>query len=186
MDATEPSITQILGANGACPVLVHEGKTWSVGHPTQRSKSELELLVVAYAKENVERLKTIDDALYAQESTQLSRLVRSGAYKTWGALWQEAWDGPDRIPLMLTSMVRVKHAEFTFSLGREIWLSQTENVVDALAIVLPDFFLTLLAEMPGTPATRAAQHAAMVAESLTALASVKTALASTTGTPLGS
>lgn len=182
----EPSVTQVLGASGACPTITRGDKTWTVGHHTQRSKSELELLVIAYAKENVERLKELDDALYAQESAGLSRLIRAGAFRTWGDLWQEAWSGPDRVPLMLASLVRTKHQDFGLALAREIWLEQTEHVVDVLSVLLPDFFLAILSALPGGDATRAATLAAMVAEERGSLARAKSLLATTTSAPSAS
>lgn len=186
MDKAEPSVTQILGANGACPTLTHGDKTWTVGHPTQAAKSELELLVIACAKENVERLSGFDDALYAKESASLSRMIRSGAFKTWGALWVEMWEGPDQIALMLSSMIRVKHKDFTLAHGRDLWINQTESVVDALSVVMPDFFLEVLKSLPCANQTRRVERDIMLVEMQSRLAEVRAAFATTTSAPSGS
>ena len=44
MNDTEPQgVVAMLGDAGPAPTVTHKNKTWTIGHPTQRAKAELEI-----------------------------------------------------------------------------------------------------------------------------------------------
>lgn len=167
-----------LGDSGPCPKIVHKDKTWLLGHPTQRAKAELELLVIEQAKRNLEAVRPVLSAAeYRAEENELRMAIRGGHHKTWGPLWVAINNGPDTNTLFLTSLLRERQLEAKVEDAERLWDECAEEVKDALALVVPSFYAILVQKLPGTPEQRAKILAASVAEFLSKMRAVDSIMA---------
>lgn len=181
MTADEPGIVQTLGAHGACPTITHSGATYTVGHPTQRAKAELELLVLKAARDNVEDAKAALTAEeYAAEQAALRVAIQTGAYKTWKPLWAAMWDGLDRIPMLLCACIKTKHPDFTLAQMRVVFAQESEQCLDALDAVMPPFFALLMDSLPVSAAGKEAEATAALKDGMDALRAYRRSQSSTT------
>lgn len=134
-----------LGSAGACPEIVFQGKTWRIGHPTQRAKSALEELATAKAVAEVRALKTIVPAdAYGELFSELATRVSAGDYRTWGAGWQRIIFTPANAYMFLLSLLRERHPDATEADAQALASNCREEVELALARVVPDFFTMLV------------------------------------------
>ena len=162
-DEAGPSITTILGSAGACPEITALGKTWKIGHPTQRAKAVLEQLVVASAVAEVRQLKDVlpPDA-YAETFRELTDAIASRHYKTWGAGWQRIVWGPRSGYLFLLSLLREHHPTATEDDVAALAGAAPEEVTAALIEVTPNFIRLLLLDRKDiTPEQQAAIQGVM-------------------------
>lgn len=172
---SEASVTTLLGASGACPEIRLNGKTWRVGHPTQKAKAELETIIVSQAFAEVKALRDVlppDDYrdLYADTASK----VRAKAFRTWGDEWERYALGATHAHLFLLSLLRENHPDATEADALALLASCGEEVQLALGQVVADFFVMLLAEHPRLkPEERATVAAKARAGMLAALAKVR-------------
>lgn len=174
-----------LGAATGPVEVAHNGKTWRVGHPTQRAKAELEKLVVAVAEQSLADLKDVlPAARYAAKEKRLDDLLYARQWQTWGALWTEVVNGPLSFPLFLLSLMRPHHEAATVEDAQALWLGANRACRNALVLVLPGFFDLLAAQLPADQAERKGAAEAWAGELLAALRQATlTAPASTTPSP---
>lgn len=183
MDREPSGVTPVLGASGAAPPVKLGETEWKIGHPTQRAKAALELLVIAEARTNVEALKGVLSAEeYQDERAKLSAQIRGGAWKTWGSLWGEVCSGPNWMPLWVCALLRENHPDATVAQARELWLNAGDDVLDCLYVVVPDFFTVLIAELAQTDASRVQAAIQWRAETFEPLMRRRRSPASTTTT----
>jgi hypothetical protein len=152
----DASIGQALGAAGACPVVEDaDGKLWSVGWPTQRAKGELEQIVVQAARQNLNDLRgVLPEEEWEEESRALRAQLVGRHWQTWGSLWSTVTDGPDGLPLFMLALMRPRHPKATIADAKRLWLDANEDCRTALAMVVPDFFEMLAAQLPAGDAGR--------------------------------
>lgn len=152
-----------LGDAGSCPTIKMPSKTWSVGHPTQRAKGELELLVAQVALANLEKMqRVLSKAKYLEKCAALDAKIEGGHHQTWGSLWTSVNSGPDGNNLFLLSLLRERHPEAELSDAIAMYSDEPRQVKLALAIVVPSFFALLVAHLPLSPEERAAKTAVAV------------------------
>lgn len=145
--AESPSVTTMLGAAGACPEIRHDGKTWKIGHPTQRAKACLEQLAVASAFDEVEALEaTLPPQRYQKAYRELLASVAAREYKTWGPGWQRVVWGPMSAQLFLLSLLRENHPDATEDDALTLAGADPGRVSLALAQVIPSFLALLLSD----------------------------------------
>ncbi len=149
-DESQPvGIGPVLGAAGPCPVIVHKGKSWTVGHPTQKAKSWLEKLVAACALETLAELKDVlppDE--YLARRASLDQNIYQKQHRTWGPLWTTVTSGEDGDAVFLLSLLKLHHPEATMADARELHLNANREVGLAFAEVLPAFFTLLVETYP--------------------------------------
>lgn len=167
---TDAGVGPALGDAGPCPKITFQGKTWTIGHPTQIAKVELELLVIEVAQANIDAFKRRNPAKYEEKCKLLDLQIEGGHHKTGGELWAIVNNGPDGQPLFLASLLKEKHPEVTLDDARGMFRREQRQVRRALALVVPAFFEILADDLPLTPEDREAKRAEMAAEFLTALA----------------
>src|SRR5262249_26118772 len=140
-----------LGDAGPCPTIADGTKTWNIGHPTQRAKAELELLVVQAATKNLDDLKDVlPKKEWELEKSKLSGLIRGRAWQTFGQLWAEQVNGPLADALFLLSLAKPHHPEMTLADAERLWLDENDQCRVALGIVVPGFFDLLMAWLPAS------------------------------------
>ncbi len=162
-----------LGAAGPCPTVTHGDKVWKVGHPTQRAKATLELLVLETAAKNIEEAKgALPPARWEAKNAKLDADIDAGQYRTWGTLWRTVYGGPDGQALALTSLLRENHPEATVADGLLLWRAETKQVARAMRIVTPDFFAVLATTLPGSSEEQRAEVADALAAVLEGLATL--------------
>lgn len=162
MSDTAPSIQQTLGAAGACPEIVLDGKTWTIGHPTQRAKAVLEELAAARAVGEVRALKNaLPPDAYAETFRELTASIAAGEYKTWAAGWQRVVFGPGGSGLFLLSLLREHQPRATEADALHLATAAPDETTAALARVIPGFFELLLAGLALTPDQQAALRTAV-------------------------
>lgn len=168
-----------LGDAGPCPVVQYKGRAWHIGWPTQNAKGTLEGLVYQVSRQNIEDMKPfMSPAEYAEERAALRVALHAGQHKTWGELWTAVQRGPDSNTLFLLSLLREKHPDATLADARALWTGDAIcDVKDAMALVIPNFYLLLVPELPVSPEQRqqiAAASAAMFHETMAAPPSTTT------------
>lgn len=142
-----PSVGVMLGDAGPCPEVVHRGKVWKVGHPTQNAKAELERLAVQVAAQAIYDLEgVLPPAQFKKASDTFVRSVSAKSYKTWGAGWQEVVLKDENVHLFLLALLREKQPEATEEVARTLLGECSLAVSLAFAQVLPDFMRLLLLE----------------------------------------
>lgn len=142
-------ISPVLGAAGPCPTVVHQGKTWTVGHPTQKAKAWLEKLVAASALETVNELKDVlPSDEWAAEKAKVDKQIFAKQHRTWGPLWTTVTSGEDGDAIFLLSLLKLHHPEATMADARELHLNANQDVGLAFAEVLPSFFTILTETYP--------------------------------------
>lgn len=142
-----PTVTTMLGASGACPEVKLNGKTWRIGHPTQKAKAELETLAVQQAVAEVTALKGIlPPDQYKEMFDSVRDAITAKHYKTWGDGWQRIVWGPMSAHLFLLSLIRENHQDATEDDAMALAGGAPEQVAAALAQVVPSFLLLLLSE----------------------------------------
>jgi hypothetical protein len=142
----------MLGASGACPEIRLNGKTWRVGHPTQRAKAALEVLAVAQAVAEIRELKgTLPPDAYAELFRELNTAIAAKHYKTWGDGWQRVVWGPQSAHLFLLSLLRENHPDATEEDALALAAGAAEEVAAALAVVVPPFVSLLLESRKDVP-----------------------------------
>jgi hypothetical protein len=152
----------MLGASGGCPEVVFNGKTWKIGHPTQRAKDTLERLAVSKATQEIMALRGVVDApAYAELFEAHKRDITAGSFRTWGEGWQRITFSPQNAHLFLLSLVRECHPEATERDAQALAIGAPEELQLALAQVVPGFFTVLLADMPLPPEKRQQVQVAM-------------------------
>lgn len=145
-ETTAPGVQQILGAAGACPEIVHGKRRWKVGHPTQAAKARLEKLAAKVALDEVRRLKdTLDPAAYQEAFGEAVKSLKN--YRTWRPGWQAVVFDPANSHLYLWSLIQEHHPDASEEDVLAICRDAPEEVVAAMAQVLPDFFRLLLSEI---------------------------------------
>lgn len=148
-EEVSPGVTTLLGSAGARPEIRHAGTVWKIGHPSQRAKSELELLAVAAAFAEVRELKAALPAdAYAEAFQELVSSVAAKHYKTWGPGWQRVVWGPQSSHLFLLSLLREAHAQATEADAKALAAACPEEVTLALVQVVPNFVSLLLNDRP--------------------------------------
>lgn len=182
---TDAGIGPAIGDAGPCPKIVFNGKTWTIGHPTQVAKVELELLVIDVAQANIDAFKRRDPAKHEAKSKLLDLQIEGGHHKTGGELWATVNNGPDGQPLFLASLLKENHPEITLADAKAMFRQEQRQVRRALALTVPSFFEILANDLPLTPEDRAAKRAELTAEFLAAMAEpvASTASASSGSTP---
>jgi hypothetical protein len=158
MDETETvGATPLLGDAGPCPTVTHDKKTWTVGHPTQRAKAELEKLVVEVAQKSLDDLRgVLPPAKIAEKEAALDGLLFARAWQTWGSLWSQVVNGPLAFPLLLASLLRQRHPEATLADAEALWAGANRPCRTALMMVVPGFFTVLAGSLPADAADRQA------------------------------
>jgi hypothetical protein len=151
-----PGVGPGLGGSGPCPTVVGGGKTWTIGHPTQRAKAHLEILTAATAIDQLEELKPVlKPEVWARRAAELDAKIDGGQHRTWCPLWSAVNGGPNGTPLFLLSLMRDHHPEATLADVRELIASEPMRVRAALACVVPRFFILLAESAPIPPEMRA-------------------------------
>lgn len=161
----DASVSDTLGAAGACPEVRVGNKVWKIGHPTQRAKACLEQLAVQVASAEVRALKDVlpPDA-YAEVFREFTDSVSARHYRTWGPGWQRVVWGPQSAHLFLLSLLRENHPDATEGDARALAAADPEAVALAVLQVTPNFVRLLLAERPElTPEQRAKVEGAVAA-----------------------
>lgn len=159
-DVPNVGIGAALGDAGAAPVVVLDGKTWTIGYPTQRAKSELEMLVVQVAQQNLEDLKAVlKPVQFATLRGELDEKLLARVWQTWGELWSAVTNGPLGFPLFLLSLAKPFHPEMTVAIAETLWQRANPACRLALKVVVPDFFNMLTSFLPADDASKAAQAA---------------------------
>lgn len=179
----EGAVAALGAATGPVDV-VHDGKTWRIGHPTQRAKAELEKLVVAVSEQSLADLKDVlTAARYAAKEKRLDELVYARQWQTWGELWSQVVNGPLSFPLFLLSLMKAHHETATVQDAEALWLGANRACRTALTMVLPGFFKLLVGALPADQEERRVTAEAVAAELLEALQKPLIAPASTTPSP---
>jgi hypothetical protein len=156
-----PSVQTFLGAAGACPEIAFQGKTWKIGHPTQRAKAVLEELAVSKATSEIRALKgTLPADAYGELFSELTNRISSGDYRTWGPGWQRIVFSGNNAHLFLLSLLRECHKDATEAEARALALGEPEQVQAALVRVVPGFLSLLLDGLPLSPEHRLAAEMA--------------------------
>ena len=162
-----PGVTTMLGNSGACPEIVVDGKTWRIGHPTQRAKAELERLAVAMAVAEIRALKEMLPAdAYQETFRELTDSIAAKHYRTWGAGWQRVVWGPQSAHLFLLSLMREHHPQATELDAQTIAAAEPEQVIAALVQVVPNFVALLLADRPEVTPEQRTQIVGVVEEAV--------------------
>jgi hypothetical protein len=145
------SVGTLLGAAGACPEIVFNGKVWRIGHPTQKAKSCLETLALAKGSEGIAALKNAIDATAYKEYFESHKAdVQNGQYMTWGEKWHEIVFSGKNTHLFLLSLMRTLHPEASETDAILLAVNKPEEVQLALVQVVPDF-LGFLLDDPKVP-----------------------------------
>jgi hypothetical protein len=153
---SQQSITTILGASGTCPTIIHKGKTWKLGHPTGKAKSELETLVIRKATDETLALKNILEPQQYGEIFESFRLaVSAGQYRTGKPGWLATAFVGLNSPLFTLSLLRQNHPEATEQDVMTLAAEEPEQVMIALEVVAPPFFDLLLDSMELPPQEKA-------------------------------
>ncbi len=146
---SDGGVISALGDAGVCPKITLGKEVWHCGHPTQKAKAELELLVLQTAEENLEKTKrALSPSRYAEKLKELNTAIDGGAYQTGGSLWAAINGGPKGQALFLTSLLRERHDNATVADAVKLWANVPEQVCRALAVVVPDFFRVLAEDLP--------------------------------------
>ncbi len=157
-----PSVQTMLGAAGACPEIIHAGKTWKIGHPTQRAKATLETLVIQKATEETLSLKKmLSTEAYEEIFESYRRAVSAGEYKTGAEGWAKFIFKGKNANLFLLALLRENHPTAAEKDAVDLAVAEPEQVQLALAQVVPGFFDLLLADLPLPPDQRAKVQAAV-------------------------
>lgn len=152
-----PGVGPALGGSGACPRIVCGDKTWTVGWPTQKAKSALEIATLELAVANHEEACAHLPAKFvARKQKELDGAIDGGHWRTWGELWTSVNEGPDGNTLFLLSLLREHHPDATLADARKLWREKGGETVRAFAVVVPSFFELLVADRPEPPAVKAA------------------------------
>jgi len=150
-----PSVQTMLGAAGACPEIVFQGKTWKIGHPTQRAKAVLEELAVSKATAEVRALRSVLPAdAYSELFAELTNRISAGDYRTWGPGWQRIVFGGTNAYLFLLSLLRENHKDAAEADAKALAVGEPEQVQTALVRVVPGFLSLLLDGLPLNPDQR--------------------------------
>lgn len=162
-DESKPEgVMAALGDAGPCPTIERGGKTWTVGHPTQRAKAELEKLVVEVSQATLDDLKgMLPPAKWDEKEAKFDALLFSRQWQTWGTLWFEVANGPQSYPLFLLSLMRPHHPEATVRDAEALWRDANRACRAALVMVVPGFFDLLTAYLPAEADGRQAQATVM-------------------------
>lgn len=170
-DESRPEgVMAALGDAGPCPAVEHNGTRWTVGHPTQRAKAELEKLVVEVSQATLDELKPmLPRAKWLEKEAKFDAILFARQWQTWGSLWSEVCNGPLSYPLFLLSLMRPHHPEATVRDAQSLWLEANRACRTALVMVVPGFFDLLTAFLPAEEGDRRKQAEAMKAEMLASL-----------------
>lgn len=167
---TDAGIGAALGDAGPCPTITYGKKVWTVGHPTQKAKAWLELLVIEIAQDNIDKSKPIlKRGVYEKKCDALDMQISGGHHKTGGALWSTVNSGPDGQVLFLTSLLRERHPEVTIDDVRGMVLNEPRQVRRAMLVTVPGFFTILVSGLPMAPEDRPAKAAELTADFLAGL-----------------
>lgn len=167
---SDTTVTNLLGDAGASPTVSYKGKTWTIGHPTQKAKADLEILVVERAKQNLEDARpALTEEEYAAERKDLSAHIKARTWKTFGELWNALCSGPCGNPLFLLTLMRPHHQDATYQDAETLWLNANADCCDAMAVVVPGFLDQLASEIPAEDAARRQMAAERKAEFIKAV-----------------
>lgn len=158
-----PAVGDVLGPAGACPEIVHNGKTWKIGHPDQAAKDRLEKLVVADAWANVKAALIGDDEHDAELKASYQESVRNREYRTGGKLWAKAFGRVDGQVLFYLSLIQANHPDATSQDVLSLMADKPDEFLTAIELVTPRFFFVAAAAMglpPDKQATWAMDQAA--------------------------
>lgn len=152
----------MLGAAGACPEITCSGKTWKIGHPTQRAKAVLEELAVSKAIDEIIALERFVPAdKYKKLFESLRDAITAGEYKTGGPGWARVALTGVNAHIFLLALLRECHPEATEQDARDLAIREPQRVQLALARVVPDFFELFLSGLPLPPEQRVKIQAAL-------------------------
>lgn len=174
MDESQTPPGDALGAAGAAPTVEWNGKTYTLGHPTQRAKDRYcESLVDAEAaalKALADR-RLITPAKYDERLESLGARIDRLEHRTGGPLWLEYAAGSKvqtGLELFVWSLFREHHDDVTPADVRAMFAGCPALVKLAVRRVLPGFFDDLAAAT-GVPRSEIDQATAPVMEQLEAL-----------------
>lgn len=159
MSGDDPRPGDLLGAAGAPFEVDHAGRTWRVGHPTQRAKDQFNKLVKADALRRAQQEDAELPGLGALD--QFRRDIAAGHYKPGGKLWVELVTGPRANVLFLLALLREHHPDATPADAEALTRDAPDAVAVALTEVTPPFFALLAADPETPPPTAAALREAV-------------------------
>lgn len=145
-----PAVGDVLGPAGACPEILHNGKTWKIGHPDQAAKDRLEKLVVADAWNNVKAALLGDPEHDEELKASYQESVRNREYRTGGKLWARAFSRTDGQVLFYLSLIQAHHPEATSQDVVSLMADKPDEFLTAIELVTPRFFF-VAAEAMGLP-----------------------------------
>jgi hypothetical protein len=159
MPDDEPRLGDILGAAGSPFEIDHAGKTWRVGHPTQKARDAFNKLVKADALREAQAADAEFPGLEAV--TQFRRDVRH--YSPGGKLWRERITDPRANVLYLLALLREHHPDAGVDDAEALVRDAAPLVAVALEEVTPRFFDLLAADREVPPEVAAALRTAAAA-----------------------
>jgi hypothetical protein len=158
--AATPGVQQMLADDSALPEVPFGKTVWKFGRPDEAARGRLEKLVKKVAIGEVRALKdTLDPAAYAELFEARTRSLKR--YDTWRDGWQAVVFDPANSHLFLWSLLQANHPDVAEADVLALAKGAPEEVLFALAQVMPDFFRALLAGMELTPDQQRAVDAAL-------------------------
>jgi hypothetical protein len=144
------SMQDALGESGQPPQFTVDGKTYTLGFPTQKAKAILEELVAQESLQAVRETKAyLSDDEYKTAFADVLDQIKDRQHRTWGALWrQQVTKNGLLFPLAL---FRLHHPDMTATEMALIVGKEPELFQAAFIRVMPDFF-DVLAEGQPIPA----------------------------------
>jgi hypothetical protein len=167
-DEVPPGVADVLGAAGPCPEVVHAGKAWKVGWPTQKAKAILERLVVAQATAETLALRdAVPPEAFAELWNGLRRAIGAREYRTFGPGWAAALASPGGSLLFPLALILQHHPDATADDVAALREHAGEAFALAVAEVVPPFLSMLGADPQAPPGSRARLAAAVLAATQT-------------------
>ncbi len=158
-----PDLNSVLGQSGACPEIELNGKAWKIGHPTQKAKTTLNVLVVQRAANEITSLEgLLPPATTARMFDALTKSIGAKHYQTWHPGWLDTMGSQDGDILFLQSLIRVNHPEATEQDAFDLYANRLGQVKIAMALVMPPFLDLLEKEFP--PQIPEAQRAELMGQ----------------------
>lgn len=139
-----PSIGLMLGSAGGPVEFDVAGKTYKLGHPTQKARVRLEKLLIRRATESITCLEgTLNAADYRKMFDGLMRQVRNKEFETWGPAWQTSIleSTQKSIVLFALSLLQEYHPTLTEDDVEEMLVNSYGALPLAIIQVVPSFFL---------------------------------------------
>lgn len=161
-----------LGEAGACPKIEWQGKTYTVGHPTQKAKALFEDGIVESEKRGLDSLlarRLITAAKYDERLESLGKKIDRREHAAGGALWMQYAVGSDAesgagTMLFFWSLIAQHHDGFTLDDCRQMAEESAASVKLALRRVVPAFFQAVGEVLRLPPEAMEALRAAVAAQ----------------------